>query len=301
MKFRFLNVLITTKMNSYNKLLELINSKKNYLCVGLDTDYNKIPEIFKKNNNYNISQTIIDYNNTIIENTKDKAISYKINFAFYEELGSRGFDIIEKALDIIPNNIFTIADAKRGDIGNTSKSYAKSVFDYFKFDSITISPYMGEDSISPFLEYEDKITFLLCLTSNKGSNDLQRLNIGKFSQKLNSEMTLYQYVMDKYSEMFNYQNIGFVVGATHPNEILELRKLNDKSVFLIPGIGAQGGDLENTLINNNKFNKNSPCLINVSRAIIYPEIDNKDCTIEQYSNNIKIKCNDFSDQITNYF
>ncbi len=301
MKFRFLNVLITTKMNSYNKLLELINSKKNYLCVGLDTDYNKIPEIFKKNNNYNISQTIIDYNNTIIENTKDKAISYKINFAFYEELGSRGFDIIEKALDIIPNNIFTIADAKRGDIGNTSKSYAKSVFDYFKFDSITISPYMGEDSISPFLEYEDKITFLLCLTSNKGSNDLQRLNIGKFSQKLNSEMTLYQYVMDKYSEMFNYQNIGFVVGATHPNEILELRKLNDKSVFLIPGIGAQGGDLENTLINNNKFNKNSPCLINVSRAIIYPEIDNKDCTIEQCSNKIKIKCNDFTEQITNYF
>jgi len=301
MKFRFLNVLITTKMNSYNKLLELINSKKNYLCVGLDTDYNKIPEIFKKNNNYNISQTIVDYNNTIIENTKDKAISYKINFAFYEELGSRGFDIIEKALDIIPNNIFTIADAKRGDIGNTSKSYAKSVFDYFKFDSITISPYMGEDSISPFLEYEDKITFLLCLTSNKGSNDLQRLNIGKFSQKLNSEMTLYQYVMDKYSDMFNYQNIGFVVGATHPNEILELRKLNDKSVFLIPGIGAQGGDLENTLINNNKFNKNSPCLINVSRAIIYPEIDNKDCTIKQCSNKIKIKCNDFTDQITNYF
>lgn len=288
-------------MNSYNKLRELIDYKKNYLCVGLDTDYNKIPEAFKAKNDYNTTQTIIDYNNSIIENTKDKAISYKINFAFYEELGSVGFEIIEKALDSIPKNIFTIADAKRGDIGNTSKSYAKSIFDYFKFDSITISPYMGEDSISPFLEYDDKITFLLCLTSNKGSNDLQRLNVGKFNQKLNSEMTLYQYVMEKYSEMFDYQNIGFVVGATHPNEILELRKLNDKSVFLIPGIGAQGGDLENTLINNNNSNKNAPCLINVSRAIIYPEIINDNIDIEGISNNIKNKCNDFSNQISNYF
>lgn len=288
-------------MNSYNKLLELINIKKNYLCVGLDTDYKKIPDVFKNKNDFNTAQTIIDYNKTIIENTKDKAVSYKINFAFYEELGRNGFDIIEKTLEIIPKNIFTIADAKRGDIGNTSKSYAKSIFDYFKFDSITISPYMGEDSISPFLEYEDKITFLLCLTSNKGSNDLQRLNIGKYSQKLNNEMTLYQYVMDKYSEMFNYQNIGFVVGATHPDEILELRKLNDKSVFLIPGIGAQGGDLENTLVNNNKFNNNSPCLVNVSRAIIYTDVSDNDETIEQISNKIKNKCDDFYDQITNYF
>jgi len=194
-------------------------------------------------------------------------VSYKINFAFYEQYGFRGFEVIEKTLSAIPSDIFTIADAKRGDIGNTSNAYAKSVFTHLNFDSITVSPYMGVDSISPFLEFSDKITFLLCLTSNPGSADFQRLKIN--DSETNEEMFLYQYVMKKYSNIFDNSSIGFVVGATHPNDLAELRKINSESVFLIPGIGAQGGDLENTL----KANSKSPCLINVSRGIIYSDVN----------------------------
>lgn len=284
-----------SEMNSFEKLKNIINKNRNYLCVGLDSDLSKIPDYFFSNqpelkieidnvaNKFNKAdlkylEVLLDFNKVIIDLTKELAISYKINFAFYEQYGFRGYDVIEKTLSFIPNDIFTIADAKRGDIGNTSNAYAKSVFNYMNFDSITVSPYMGIDSISPFLDFKDKITFLLCLTSNPGSSDFQKLKIT--DQESLEEMYLYQYVMKKYSQLFDNQTVGFVVGATHPNELTELRKINNESVFLIPGIGAQGGDLENTL----KANGQSPCLINVSRGIIF---SNKDSNKTEFENEVK--------------
>jgi orotidine-5'-phosphate decarboxylase len=291
-------------MNSYNKIINLIEKKKNLLCVGLDSDLSKIPKfLLKSNNNTNdletLLESLLEFNKFIIDLTKNDCISYKINFAFYEQYGFKGMEIIEKTLDYIPKEIFTIADAKRGDIGNTSKSYAKSVFEHLNFDSITISPYMGHDSIAPFLEFEDKMTFLLCLTSNPGSADLQRLKIGKFCPLINQDMSLYHYIMDKYSEDFNKESIGFVVGATHPDELAELRKINSKSVFLIPGIGVQGGDLNKTIEANysNNLNKleKSPCLINVSRAVIYAGDINDSEDI--FSQNVIKTCQNYANDI----
>lgn len=293
-------------MNSFEKLNKRIREKKNYLCVGLDSDLSKIPLFFlqnsgvaKKDIEYFTGKdltklnTLLDFNSVIIELTKDITISYKINFAFYEQYGASGFKVIEKTLSLIPEEVFTIADAKRGDIGNTSKAYAKAVFETLNFDSVTVSPYMGSDSVSPFLEFEDKITFLLCLTSNPGSNDFQKLEVKIPDQEkntINKQVFLYQYLMQKYSEQFRYQNIGFVVGATHPTEISDLREINQNSVFLIPGIGAQGGDLEQTL----KANGDSPCLINVSRGIIYPESD----SLENFKIRVNQISNNYADKIS---
>ena len=289
-------------MNSYNKLTNLIEKENNLLCVGLDSDLKKIPKFLTKsinNSNNNELETLLEFNKLIIDLTKNDCISYKINFAFYEQYGYKGMEVIEKTLDYIPNEIFTIADAKRGDIGNTSKSYAKSVFEHLNFDSITISPYMGHDSIAPFLEFEDKLTFLLCLTSNPGSADLQRLKVGKFSNLINSEMSLYHYVMEKYSEDFNNESIGFVVGATHPDELADLRKINSKSVFLIPGIRAQGGDLKKTIEANysNSNDIKSPSLINVSRAVIYAGDINDSEDI--FSQNVSNICKNYANEIKN--
>lgn len=292
-------------MTSFEKLNNIIKNKKNYLCVGLDSDLSKIPDYFfanhpelrieidNVNNKINKAdlknlEVLLDFNKVIIDLTKELAVSYKINFAFYEQYGYKGYEVIEKTLSFIPNDIFTIADAKRGDIGNTSNAYAKSVFNYMNFDSITVSPYMGIDSISPFLEFKDKITFLLCLTSNPGSSDFQKLKIT--DQETSEELYLYQYVMKKYSKMFDNQSVGFVVGATHPNELADLRKINNNSVFLIPGIGAQGGDLENTL----KANGKSPCLINVSRGIIY---STKDSNSSEFENEVKRQTEFFANDI----
>ena len=245
-------------MDSYNKLIEAINKKKSLLCVGLDSDINKIPHnIFSKNIN-----GLFDFNKAIIENTKQFAAAYKINFAFYEQYGKDGFDLINKTLELIPNDIFTIADAKRGDIGNTSAAYSTSVFSCMNFDSITVNPYMGIDSISPFLENKNKMIFVLALTSNNGSNDFQRL--------ISANKPIYQHIIEKILNAFDVKNVGFVIGATHPNELANIRNIISQNFILIPGIGAQGGDIDAVI----KANNDLPAIINVSRAIIYPEYIN---------------------------
>lgn len=239
-------------MNAYIKLIDCIKSSKSILCVGLDTDITKLPKIFSSG-----LDSITEFNKAIIDATKEYACAYKINFAFYEQYGTNGFRLLENSLKLIPDNKFIIADAKRGDIGNTSKAYATAVFDYLRADAITVNPYMGYDSIAPFLEYENKLTFILALTSNPGSNDFQRLKV--------NEEALYTRVIKTTLGYANTQSIGFVVGATHPEELAEIRKIAPNNFLLIPGIGTQGGNIEKTLSANN----NRPAVINVSRDIIY--------------------------------
>lgn len=245
-------------MNSYQKLNNLLKERKNYLCVGLDTDLNKIPAYFPKK-----IESMLEFNKMIINATKDTAIGYKINFAFYEEYGTKGFDLIEKTLEYIPDELFTIADAKRGDIGNTSRSYAKSVFETMNFDSITVSPYMGKDSIQPFLEFEEKLVFILCLTSNPGSNDFQTL--------IANGQPIYKHILNKSLTWGNVENIGYVVGATNPEQLKEIRDIAKDNVLLIPGIGTQGGSASEVI----KANQNGPAIINSSRSIIYASNEDK--------------------------
>lgn len=241
-------------MNSYEKLKNSITKAGNLLCVGLDTDINKMPDIFSKN-----VSGLIDFNKTIIEATKDLAASYKINFAFYEQYGTDGFQALKKTFEMLPSSAFSIADAKRGDIGNTSNAYAKSVFEYFGADSITVNPYMGYDSINPFFEFPDKMVFILALTSNKGSWDYQKL--------ICDGKEIYKYVIEKTSQSFDIEQTGYVVGATHPSELAEIRKIIPDHTLLLPGVGAQGGNIAAVM----KANNNGPALINVSRAVIYPK------------------------------
>jgi orotidine-5'-phosphate decarboxylase len=243
-------------MNAFEKLTGILNKTRSYLCVGLDSEFAKLPPNLRKN-----PHGIFEFNRRIIEATSDFASAYKINFAFYEEFGSAGFDILHKTIDLIPENIFTIGDAKRGDIGNTSRLYAKSVFEYFRLDSITVSPYMGFDSISPFLEYTDKMVFVLALTSNKGSADFQRLE--------SEGKPLFIHVIEKAKSWTNSNNLGFVAGATHPDEISLIRQYAPSEPLLIPGIGTQGGDVEGVLA----AIEGTPALINVSRDIIFTSQD----------------------------
>jgi orotidine-5'-phosphate decarboxylase len=231
-------------------------AKKNNssLCVGLDIDLEKIPPFLLKKQDpfFEFAKTIIDY-------THEYVCAYKPNMAFFEAEGVDGLNSLKKIIDYVPDNIPVILDAKRGDIGNTAKAYAKSVFDDFKADAVTLSPYMGLDSIQPFLDYADKGVFVLGLTSNVGSNDFQRL-------ELNGE-ALYLHVAKKIAQWDN-GNIGIVVGATHPSDFEAIRKILPTQPFLIPGIGAQGGDLKAALTLGSN-DKNQLAIINSSRGIIY--------------------------------
>ncbi len=244
-----------------NILIEQIKQKNSYLCVGLDTDITKIPKHLQQNKN-----GIVDFNKAIIDATKDYCVSYKINTAFYEVLGSKGWDAIEETVNYIPSTHLKIADAKRGDICNTSTQYAKAFFETFKFDAITVAPYMGEDSIRPFLEYEDKWTIVLGLTSNKGAMDfeMQRLVSGDKSQ---GNKTLYETVLETVSQWGTKDNLMFVVGATQASELQDIRKIIPENFILVPGVGFQGGSLAET----SKYGINKDCglLVNASRAIIY--------------------------------
>jgi orotidine-5'-phosphate decarboxylase len=239
-------------MNAFKKFEEIREKNNSILCVGLDSEIEKLPIKFKRD-----VASLFDFNRVIIDATKDLVCAYKINFAFYEQYGIEGFEVLKKTFEYIPEDIFTIADAKRGDIGNTSKAYAKSCFEYFGADSITVSPYMGQDSVQPFLDYNDKMVFILALTSNKGSMDFQRL--------VADEKPIFKHIVDKSMTWANHENIGYVVGATHPNVLKELRDSIPNNCFLIPGIGAQGGSIEDTI----KANSNGPAIINVSRSIIF--------------------------------
>jgi orotidine-5'-phosphate decarboxylase len=236
-----------------DQLFQQILAKKSYLCIGLDTDLSKIPAHL-----YTEDDPIFTFNKAIIDATHDLCVAYKPNLAFYESLGLKGWMALEKTLDylqLIGNEHFTIADAKRGDIGNTSKMYAKAFFDNFNFDSVTVAPYMGEDSVTPFLEFKNKWVILLALTSNKGSQDFQM------------EEDLYKKVLQKAQEWGSPENLMFVIGATHPEKFKEIRAIAPDNFFLVPGIGAQGGDLAGV----SEYGMNDSCglLVNSSREIIY--------------------------------
>jgi orotidine-5'-phosphate decarboxylase len=237
------------------ELLAQIRAKHSCLCVGLDTDIQKIPKHLLKEKN-----PILAFNKDIIDATKDYCVAYKPNLAFYEVLGARGWEILEETLAYIPATHFTIADAKRGDIGNTSKMYAKTFFETYNFDSVTIAPYMGSDSVEPFLEFEGKWAILLALTSNTGAHDFERL-------KLENDSFLYQEVVKKSQQWGTPENLMYVVGATAPDALKDIRRLAPEHFFLIPGVGAQGGDLEEVM--EAATNKDVGVLVNASRSILY--------------------------------
>ncbi len=237
---------IMTKNDLFQKILE----KKSYLCVGLDTDLDKIPKHLLRE-----EDPIFAFNKAIIDATRDLCVAYKPNLAFYEAQGLKGWAALEKTVKYIGNEHFTIADAKRGDIGNTSKMYAKAFFENMNFDSVTVAPYMGADSVKPFLEFADKWVILLALTSNVGSQDFQ------FNHDL------FKSVLTTAQRWGTPDNLMFVIGATHPERFLEIRRLAPHNFFLVPGIGAQGGDLNRV----SEYGMNDACglLINSSREIIY--------------------------------
>lgn len=242
-------------MNAAAKL-NLKNSEGKFICVGLDTDVNKIPAHLKNSND-----SVYEFNRLIIEKTSGSAAAFKLNFAFYESSGSQGFDILKRTIEIIPDDVLIIGDAKRGDIGNTARMYADSIFNYFGCDAATINPYMGEDSVLPFLLFEDRLTFILALTSNPGAEDLEKL-------KLQNGNYLYQQVIKKVHEWNTNNNCGIVFGATQTEELKENLDLIGGLPVLLPGVGAQGGSLED-VINFFKKAARSNFLINVSRGIIY--------------------------------
>ena len=242
-------------MTAQEKILSKNNDGK-FICVGLDTDINKIPSFLK-----NDPDGIYKFNQSIINATKDYAGAYKINFAFYERSGSKGFAELERTIELIPTDVLSIADAKRGDIGNTSEMYAKSIYEYFGFDAVTLNPYMGKDSLQPFLDYNDKMNYILVLTSNPGANDFEKLLLkdGKF---------IYQQVLESVNQWNEKHNCGIVFGATKIDELKTNINNFDSLSVLLPGVGAQGGSLEDvsrTFANNNRTNY----LVNVSRGIIY--------------------------------
>ncbi len=247
-------------MNRF-QLVQQIRTKQNYLCVGLDTDITKIP-----NHLLDTADPVFEFNKAIIDATKDYCVSYKINTAFYESQGMKGWESMEKTLYYIPETHFKIADAKRGDIGNTSAQYAKTFFEVLPFDAVTIAPYMGEDSVRPFLEYENKWSIVLGLTSNAGGNDFQQLFVHTKAEGI-PEKRLYEKVLEKVASWGTPENLMFVVGATRANDLEHIRSIIPEHFLLVPGVGAQGGSLEEV----SKFGMNHDCglLVNASRAIIF--------------------------------
>ncbi|MGK2862770.1 MAG: orotidine-5'-phosphate decarboxylase [Chitinophagaceae bacterium] len=243
------------------QLIEQIFLKQSYLCVGLDTDITKIPKHLLSG-----PDPIFSFNKAIIDATKDLCVAYKINTAFYEALGIKGWEAMEKTVRYIGDKHFKIADAKRGDIGNTSDQYAKAFFETLPFDSVTVAPYMGEDSIRPFLQYEGKWAIVLGLTSNPGAKDFELKRIEQEGNNLQSPF-LYEKVLHTVSLWGTKENIMFVIGATQSSEFINIRKLTPDHFYLVPGIGAQGGDLKE--ISEKAMNKDVGLLVNASRAIIY--------------------------------
>ena len=245
-----------------DQLVEQIRSKQSYLCVGLDTDITKIPQHLLA-----APDPIFAFNKAIIDATQDCCVSYKINTAFYEAQGLKGWQAMEKTLHYIPKNIFTIADAKRGDIGNTSSQYAKAFFEALSFDSITVAPYMGADSVQPFLEYDGKWAIVLGLTSNKGAKDFELQEMLCEEASHGGTKKLYEKVLRTVATWGHTGNLMFVIGATQADAFVQIRKIVPDHFFLVPGVGAQGGSLQE--ISEKAMNKDVGLLVNVSRAIIY--------------------------------
>jgi orotidine-5'-phosphate decarboxylase len=235
-------------------IFEQIKKKQSYLCVGLDTDIHKIPSNLRK-----LEDPVFEFNRRIIDATTDLCISYKLNLAFYEANGPEGLMSLKKTLDYIQKNVFLIADAKRGDIGNTSDMYASAFFNYYNFDAVTVNPYMGKDSVDPYLHYPGKWVIVLALTSNSGSQDFQMLPA--------APGLLYEQVVRKSSTWGNKDQIMYVVGATHSRAITGIREIVPENFLLVPGVGAQGGNLEE--VTKFGINKSVGLIVNVSRSIIY--------------------------------
>jgi len=247
------------------ELFELICKKKSFLCIGLDSDIKKVPPVL-----LNEEDPVYTFNKVIIDATIDLAVAYKPNLAFYESRGSKGWISLEKTMNYLSNfkdAAFTIADAKRGDIGNTSELYAKAFFDPtsspFNFDAVTVAPYMGSDSVKPFLSFDNKWIIVLGVTSNKGANDFQFVNT--------EDGKLYQTVLKKSLTWGNSDNMMYVVGATHAETLKEVRKIIPDHFLLIPGVGAQGGQLKEVVAHG--MNKQCGLLVNASRSIIFAAND----------------------------
>lgn len=239
------------------QLIAQIHHKKSFLCIGLDVDLTKIPPHLLE-----LDDPIFEFNKAIIDSTHDLCVSYKPNTAFYEAYGIKGWQSLQKTIEYINQNhpdIFTIADAKRGDIGNTSTMYAKAFLDDLNFDSVTVAPYMGKDSVEPFLAFENKHTILLALTSNEGAFDFQTKNV--------DGVELYKTVIETSKTWKNAENLMYVVGATKAEYFTEIRKITPNSFLLVPGVGAQGGSLEEVC--KYGMTENVGLLINSSRGIIY--------------------------------
>lgn len=238
-----------------SELFDQIKKKQSYLCVGLDTDMTKIPKHLLRE-----EDPIFEFNKQIIDATKEFAVAYKPNVAFYEAHGSKGWESLEKTVAYFPEHVFSIADAKRGDIGNTSALYAKAFFDQMNFDAITVAPYMGKDSVTPFLQ-DGKWVILLVHTSNPGSEDFQLL------ESKSGERKLFEEVIEKSRHWASEDNMMYVVGATRADKLGAIRAMAPQHFFLVPGVGAQGGDLEE--VSKHGLNNECGLLVNSSRSIIY--------------------------------
>lgn len=246
-----------------SQLIEQIRKKKSYLCVGLDTDIHKIPPHL-----LNEDDPVFAFNKAIIDATLDHCVSYKINTAFYEAMGVKGWETMEKTVRYIPDTHFKIADAKRGDIGNTSEQYARAFFETLPFDSITVAPYMGEDSVKPFLQTPGKWAIVLGLTSNKGAADFELQQLLTTSGEAHLRPSyLYERVLDTVSKWGSPENLMFVIGATQAEEFTNIRSIIPDHFLLVPGVGAQGGRLKD--ISEKAMNSDVGILVNVSRGIIY--------------------------------
>ena len=236
-------------MKFIDKLLNTSRKNKSWLCIGLDPDPELMPQV-----------DILQFNKTIIDATSDLVCGYKPNLAFYETLGAEGPTILEKTIKHVPDDIPVIGDAKRGDVGNTASAYARALFSVLAFDAATVNPYLGHDSIEAFVDYQDKGVFILCRTSNKGATDFQDLQ--------SNGLPLYEAVAQKAKEWNIHGNIGLVVGATYPEELKRIRSICPEMPLLIPGIGAQGGDLASA-VSYGVDGRGEKAIINVSRQILY--------------------------------
>jgi len=245
-----------TREDLYRQIL----AKKSMLCVGLDTDYSKIPECIRKGRS--VYEAVLDFNKRIIDATAPFCVAYKPNLAFYEYLGTEGMAVLDKTVEYIRDTHpeqFLIADAKRGDIGNTAKMYAKSLFETFDFDSVTISPYMGSETVTPFLDYPGRFAIVVALSSNSSSADFQTAT--------KDGKPLYQAVMEKMMSISTPDNMMFVIGATKADKLKEIRSFCPDNFFLVPGVGAQGGSAEEVIANGS--NDKGGLLINSSRGVLY--------------------------------
>ena len=254
-------------MNFKQKLTAISHNNNSLVCIGLDVDREKMPKFLFESSKH----PYLEFNKSIIDSTKDLVCAYKLNMAFYEVLGTEGFELLKKTIKHIPKDVVVILDGKRNDIGNTARKYAQTLFETLYADAITVNPYLGKDGVAPFLEYKDKCSFILCRTSNASAGDFQDLAV--------SETPLYQIVAKKIKEWNENDNCGAVVGATYPEELKTIRSiLGDEIPILIPGIGKQGGDVEKT-IKNGTNSKGKMAVINSSRGIIFAGDDEDFATV----------------------